>query len=123
MKIIISLLLLLIVIFLDSCSDPSTSRRILEENGYTDIQITGYKWVGCSNDDDYTTGFQAISPAGALISGTVCSSMFWKNATIRFNQIIPGSSSVERAPVKRLVDGSIPSLGATLNNLKQEIKY
>jgi hypothetical protein len=58
--------------------------RILEENGYTNIQITGYNWAACGQDDTYHTGFVATAPSGRQVTGTVCAGVFFKNSTIRF---------------------------------------
>lgn len=77
------LVLLMGVIFLSGCTDESTSKRILEENGYTEIQITGYNAFCCSDDDTYSTGFKAKSPNGTIVSGCVCTGAF-KGSTIRF---------------------------------------
>jgi hypothetical protein len=67
-----------------SCSDPDTARRVLDENGYTDVEIGGYDAFGCAKDDDYTTTFAATSPGGRRVHGVVCSSLWSKGATIRF---------------------------------------
>lgn len=52
--------------------------------GFTDIQITGYKFFSCSEDDFQHTGFTAIGPTGKPVNGTVCSGLFLKNSTIRY---------------------------------------
>lgn len=67
-----------------ACTSPETAIRILEQNGYTNIQMTGYSFFACSEDDTFATGFQATSPTGQVVEGTVCSGLF-KGATIRFN--------------------------------------
>ena len=66
------------------CTDPVTAERVLSEQGYTDIQITGYRFFGCSEDDFYVTGFNATSPVGKRVEGCVCQGFLFKNATIRF---------------------------------------
>jgi hypothetical protein len=71
--------------FLFGCTDNVNAKRILEENGYTNIQFTGYAFFACSKDDTYHTGFTAISPSGKFVSGTVCAGLFFKNSTIRFD--------------------------------------
>jgi hypothetical protein len=70
--------------FLFSCDDKATARRVLENNGYTDIELTGYKAFCCGDDDGYSTGFRARGQNGKIVTGCVCSSMFQKGATIRF---------------------------------------
>ena len=62
--------------------DPDKATRVLEDQGYTNIVITGYNTWACSEDDFYKTGFTATSIAGRLVKGTVCSSDY-KGSTIR----------------------------------------
>lgn len=69
--------------FLSGC-DRVGATRILQENGYRDIQITGYAWFACGHDDTYASRFKATSPSGAKIEGAVCEGLIFKNATIRF---------------------------------------
>ncbi|MFL5731072.1 MAG: hypothetical protein ACJ75J_16410 [Cytophagaceae bacterium] len=68
---------------LSSCADDKNARRILENNGYKDIRITGYKAYCCSDDDQYSTGFTATNQNGVTVSGCVCTG-FSKGGTIRF---------------------------------------
>jgi hypothetical protein len=69
-------------LFLAACSDADTAHRALEAAGYTEIAISGYSFWGCSEDDNFKTGFTAKGPNGALVKGVVCSGLF-KGATIR----------------------------------------
>ena len=68
---------------LSACSDSDTARRALAQQGYTDIEITGYRPWGCGQDDTFSTGFVATSMAGHRVEGVVCSALFTKGATIR----------------------------------------
>lgn len=77
-------LILVAALILSGCTDPSNATRILEDNGYSQVQITGYNWMACSKDDTYHTGFTAVAPGGRHVSGTVCAGVFFKNSTIRF---------------------------------------
>lgn len=77
--------LLVIVAGLAACTQPNNAQSLLESQGYTDVRITGYNWFGCSDDDTYHTGFEAKSPTGKPISGTVCAGLIFKGATIRFD--------------------------------------
>lgn len=72
------------VLALAACSDGDTAQRILAQQGYTEIEITGWSPFSCSEDDTFSTGFIATSPAGLRVTGTVCSAWF-KGATIRFD--------------------------------------
>lgn len=73
------------LLLLSGCTQPDRSKALLEAQGYQDVQITGYNFWSCSEDDTYHTGFTATSPAGQQIKGTVCAGMFFKGATIRFD--------------------------------------
>jgi hypothetical protein len=73
-----------IALFLLSCTDEERAREVLEGNGYTNIQLTGYQWGACSQEDTSHTGFQALSPAKVMVRGTVCCGLILKNCTIRF---------------------------------------
>lgn len=74
--------LIAVTALLAGCSDDDTARRALEAHGYTNIEITGYKMFGCGKDDTYRTGFRAVSQAGTVVEGVVCSDLF-KGATVR----------------------------------------
>jgi hypothetical protein len=78
------LLVIVAVAVLAACTDPKTATRVLEDQGYTNIQMTGYTLFSCSPDDTFHTGFSAKSPAGRQVSGTVCAGLLFKNSTIRF---------------------------------------
>jgi hypothetical protein len=75
---------LIALLLLAGCTQADRSRELLEAQGYKDVQVTGYNFLACSEDDTYHTGFTAISPAGRQIKGTVCAGLFFKGATIRF---------------------------------------
>lgn len=66
------------------CSDSKTAQRVLTQQGYTEIEITGWSPFSCSEDDTFSTGFIATSPGGIRVTGTVCSAWL-KGATIRFD--------------------------------------
>lgn len=80
-KILMAVALLFMVI---GCTNNTDATRILEENGYTGIEMTGYNFFACGKDDFYHTGFSAKSPIGKTVRGTVCSGILFKNSTIRF---------------------------------------
>jgi hypothetical protein len=67
-----------------ACTDEPLARRVLADQGYTDVVLTGYDPWMCGRDDDYSTGFRATSQSGAKVSGAVCSAFLTKGATIRF---------------------------------------
>lgn len=69
---------------LSGCTDGKTTRRALENQGFTNIEITGWAPFSCADEDIFRTGFRAIGPTGRVVRGTVCSG-FFKGATIRFD--------------------------------------
>lgn len=75
-------LALSVLLALSACSDPKTARKALEDQGYTSIITKGYAFMGCSEDDAFSTSFEAVSAAGKIVKGVVCSGWF-KGATIR----------------------------------------
>lgn len=64
------------------CTSEGSATRALEGAGYHDIHITGYRVFGCSDKDDFHTGFEAIGPTGTRVTGVVCSGWL-KGSTIR----------------------------------------
>ena len=85
MKSIVSLFVLFFILcfFLTSCNGNATSTTILEEQGYTNVEITGFNPFACSQDDMYRLNFTATSPNGTPVRGVVCSAPL-KGYTIRF---------------------------------------
>ena len=72
------------VVLMTGCTDNEGAERVLRQNGYTDISITGYKPFTCSKDDVFSTGFSAKAPGGQTVTGSVCTGLF-KSHTIRFD--------------------------------------
>ena len=72
------------VVILSGCTDEKNAQRVLTANGFTDIQMTGYAWLACSEKDTFATGFTAKGPTGIPVKGAVCSGALFKNSTIRF---------------------------------------
>ena len=63
--------------------DDRTASRILTAQGYTNIQLKGQQWFGCSKEDITHMGFTAQINSN-IVDGVVCCG-FYKNCTIRFN--------------------------------------
>ncbi len=61
---------------------PATARRVLASLGYTAIRITGTHPLGCSDGEPFRTAFEATSPAGKRVYGTVCQGWF-EGAAVR----------------------------------------
>lgn len=80
LKLITTLCVLLII---TGCTDKENAERILKNDGFTHISVTGYNFFACSKDDFQHTGFIAKKGENT-VEGTVCSGLFFKNSTIRF---------------------------------------
>ena len=76
---------LLLAVALFGCTQPDHARRVLESAGYTEIQMQGYDWLACSEDDTYHDKFSAKGPNGKPVSGVVCAGLLFKGATIRLD--------------------------------------
>jgi hypothetical protein len=70
-------------LLLTSCTDASSTRRTLEDSGFTDIRVGGYAFFGCSKDDTFSTTFSAKNPQGRAVNGVVCCGLL-KSCTVRF---------------------------------------
>jgi hypothetical protein len=46
------------------CTDDNATISTLNKSGYTDIEITGYSFWECGQDDTFHTGFRAKNPKG-----------------------------------------------------------
>lgn len=64
-------------------TDNEKATRILRDNGYTDISLTGWRPLMASKGEITATGFKATSPTGHRVSGAVTAG-FYKGSTIRF---------------------------------------
>ena len=77
-------LFVLVAVALVGCTDSDVARKSLAGAGYTDIEITGYAFFGCSEDDAFHTGFKAKGLNGQPVEGVVCSGWL-KGSTIRLD--------------------------------------
>jgi len=89
MTIIVTIITVMIFAFIllfapVACTDEETTRRVLSQQGYTDIRITGFRFFGGGEGDMYKTGFEAISPTGHAVTGVVTNG-WTKGATVRFD--------------------------------------
>lgn len=73
-----------IMLALMGCSAPDTSEEALHKAGFTDVEITGWEPLTCSEDDTFSTGFRARNAQGQMVDGVVCCGLFTKNCTVRF---------------------------------------
>ena len=66
-----------------TCSgDKAAARRVLEDDGCTEIQVGGWD-AGCG--DDWQANTFTCNKNGRRVSGVVCSGLWLKARTIRFN--------------------------------------
>lgn len=79
------LFVLLAFLCLTACTNKDGAKEFLEKQGYTDIEIGGHCYWGCSDDDNVSTAFEATNANGARVSGCVCEGYWGKNKTIRFD--------------------------------------
>ena len=56
-----------------ACSKTDSSIATLQASGYANVQLTGYRFMGCPRDDSFHTGFVAKTSNGNQVSGVVCS--------------------------------------------------
>jgi len=71
-----------IIAFGSGCTSEGPARRALEDNGFTNIHLTGYSW-SCGRDDGTCTGFVATGPTGRRVTGSVGCGLVLKGCTIR----------------------------------------
>lgn len=77
------ILIIFIFVLFIGCTNENGALDVLEAEGCTDIEITGYRFFGCSQDDMFQTGF-TCKKNGKDISGVVCQGVL-KGKTIRYD--------------------------------------
>lgn len=82
--ILVFIVIMLVLVGVNGCTNEVESRRVLSNAGYTDIVFTGWKPLSCGEGDWYRTGFHATNSVGNQTSGVVCSGLLFKDSTIRF---------------------------------------
>lgn len=80
------LLVLVIAAFVapTGCTQPDDTRRVLAAQGYSEIEITGWRPFAKSEKDVFSTGFRAKSPGGSTVTGAVTAGWF-KGFTVRLD--------------------------------------
>lgn len=64
-----------------ACTDDAGAKKALLDQGYTNVQTSGYSWFSCDEKDRFSTGFTAQRD-GRQVEGAVCSGWF-KGNTVR----------------------------------------
>lgn len=65
-----------------SSNDFEKGKQQLEQQGYKNIQNTGYKLFGCDEKDVFRSGFTATDSNGNKVEGCFCSGVL-KGVTVR----------------------------------------
>jgi len=78
------IVILLLLVGINGCTDEDNAQRVLSNAGYSDITFTGWKPLSCGEGDWFRTGFRAKNPVGNHTSGVICTGLFFKESTIRF---------------------------------------
>lgn len=68
-----------------ACTDADATRETAESMGFTNVQIGGYAFFQCSDDDKFQTEFQATNPQGRRVNGVVCCGLL-KGCTLRLTR-------------------------------------
>ena len=79
-----AVLIVFACLFCVSCTNAGAALEALESQGMTDIQITGWAPLSCSQQDFSSTGFKAVNPNGKAVKGVVCCGLVFKSCTIRW---------------------------------------
>jgi hypothetical protein len=64
-------------------NDKDKVRKILERDGYTEVDVGGWTWLGCSDDDTFKNSFTA-KKGGEKVDGYACGGWL-KGLTIRID--------------------------------------
>lgn len=74
------------VLALSGCGVPEAdAKRAIEAHGITNVEIGGYAFWGCSEDDKLRSKWTGIGSNGQPISGVICGGLLFKGYTVRFN--------------------------------------
>lgn len=79
-----SLIPVFILAALVGCTREDATLRVLEQSGYSQVEITGWRPFMADKNDTFSTGFRAKSPTGQTVTGAVTSGWF-KGNTIRLD--------------------------------------
>jgi len=75
----------LLVLLTTSCTNPEGANKALIDAGYHPVEVKGYGWFDCSDDDLYSTRFRAYSADSShIVTGCVCQGLL-KGKTIRLD--------------------------------------
>ena len=66
-----------------SDNDFEKGKKILEAQGFTNVENTGHQYFCCDEKDTFSTGFKATAKDGSKVEGCFCSSLL-KGVTVRY---------------------------------------
>jgi len=67
------------------CQRPNSTVMFLENQGYTEVEITGWRPFMGDKGDTFSTGFKAKNSNGKICTGAVTEGLLFKGKTIRFD--------------------------------------
>lgn len=77
-------LVLSISALIGSMSNKDKIKIFLGNQGFSQIEMTGFEFFSCSRGDLFKDGFKAVNQQGHEVKGVVCQGIF-KGKTIRFH--------------------------------------
>jgi hypothetical protein len=81
----VNMMYIMLATVLIGCTNKGGAEKVLKQSGYHPIEVGGYGFFDCSDDDTYRTRFKAYSPDSTMIvEGCVCEGLF-KGKTIRLD--------------------------------------
>jgi hypothetical protein len=80
---IIAWVIIYLVFHFCTWTNKPQAYKVLHQQGYDHIIITGHSYFTCSGSDWSSTGFTAYKN-NQKIKGSVCCGLFFKNCTIRY---------------------------------------
>lgn len=66
------------------CTQKDKTVQLLEQQGYKEVKITGWRPFMAADSDSFSTGFEAKAPNGQKVTGAVTGGLM-KGSTIRFD--------------------------------------
>jgi len=76
------LILLILLLSLMSCVNADRMYEVIEQDGVESVEITGYAWTGCGEDDSIKQKFIGIKN-NKPVSGVICGGIL-KAYTVRY---------------------------------------
>lgn len=69
---------------LTACTiQPERRVAAIEAHGFTNVELDGWAWFACAEDDTYSYAFKALDARGRPVEGALCSGWALKGATVR----------------------------------------